>query len=347
MASKLLNYTVLPSSHAKPVRMLILHGLLGSHKNWSTIARTLAKQSDKAVPIQPILADLRGHGESHGFQDSKPSTVETLAQDVIQLAQQEEIDVIVGHSLGGKVALEMAKQLHAPGSDTPSTRVPLRAVGALDTALGWWDQAQHDTDVDGVRSVLNFVCAHTPPTGRQAMVDAAKQAGFSDAMASWLTSNLTQVPRADASDAEKAAYEAATPTERRSAPWRWTFDTAMIEPLYQSVLSLESWDVLESPPEHVRVWFTSAAQSSRWKLPAMVSRLNAALKLADAAPRTLASLPQLPADRTLVHAEQHGAVVHTRIQAGHWVHVEAPSGVLAVLHAMAQDAHARRGAGRS
>ena len=86
---------------------LLLHGILGSRKNWSTIGRRLAQ----AHPDWSFIAvDLRGHGDSH---DVEPfHTVDACARDVIDLVMELELDVemVIGHSFGGKIALEVARQ---------------------------------------------------------------------------------------------------------------------------------------------------------------------------------------------------------------------------------------------
>ena len=85
--------------------LVILHGLLGSGRNWHTVAKRLAQHRRVIVP------DLRNHGRSphspqHGLLD--------MAQDVVDL--QHRLDaapaVILGHSMGGMVA--MAMSFHMP-----------------------------------------------------------------------------------------------------------------------------------------------------------------------------------------------------------------------------------------
>ena len=54
--------------------------------------------------------DLRGHGDSH---DVEPfHTVDACARDVIDLVMELELDVelVIGHSFGGKIALEVARR---------------------------------------------------------------------------------------------------------------------------------------------------------------------------------------------------------------------------------------------
>ncbi len=81
--------------------VLILHGLFGSLSNWGSISKQLA--ADFSV----IGVDLRNHGGSgHSDEMDFPS----MANDVLQLMDELGLEScsIVGHSMGGKVAMELA-----------------------------------------------------------------------------------------------------------------------------------------------------------------------------------------------------------------------------------------------
>ena len=83
--------------------ILLLHGLLGSSRNWTTVARLLAERA------RPIGIDLRNHGESfHADGMGYP----TLAGDVLDWMDAEGVDSahFAGHSMGGKVAMVLACQ---------------------------------------------------------------------------------------------------------------------------------------------------------------------------------------------------------------------------------------------
>ncbi len=94
-----LNYTVL--GQGEP--LIIIHGLFGSSRNWKTLAKSFAET------FQVILLDLRNHGDSP-FDSEMDFPV--MVQDVLGLMQQLDIQSahILGHSMGGKVAMMLAQQ---------------------------------------------------------------------------------------------------------------------------------------------------------------------------------------------------------------------------------------------
>lgn len=80
--------------------LLILHGLMGQARNWATVAKMFA--SDYRV----LAADLRNHGASPWVSGM---TYEDMAEDVAALAEKVGPPVrIIGHSMGGKVAMVTA-----------------------------------------------------------------------------------------------------------------------------------------------------------------------------------------------------------------------------------------------
>ncbi len=81
--------------------LIILHGVFGTGDNWITIARQLADT------YTVYLVDQRNHGKSVHHPDF---TYEIMAKDVIELMNDENIPSsnILGHSMGGKVAMTMA-----------------------------------------------------------------------------------------------------------------------------------------------------------------------------------------------------------------------------------------------
>ncbi len=82
-------------------RVVFVHGLFGQGKNWTTIARRLAEEGRRVT-----LLDLPNHGHS-------PWTDRVDYLDMAQLVAAElesfgEPVTLVGHSMGGKVAMQLA-----------------------------------------------------------------------------------------------------------------------------------------------------------------------------------------------------------------------------------------------
>jgi pimeloyl-ACP methyl ester carboxylesterase len=82
-------------------RVVFVHGLFGQGKNWTTIARRLAEEGRRVT-----LLDLPNHGHS-------PWTDRVDYLDMARLLAAElesfgEPVTLVGHSMGGKVAMQLA-----------------------------------------------------------------------------------------------------------------------------------------------------------------------------------------------------------------------------------------------
>ncbi len=94
-----------PILHSKIVGngnpLVILHGLFGMSDNWLTLGRKFSEH------FEVHLVDLRNHGRS--FHDDVMD-YEGLVQDILQYLEYHNLNTIhiLGHSLGGKVAMFFA-----------------------------------------------------------------------------------------------------------------------------------------------------------------------------------------------------------------------------------------------
>jgi pimeloyl-ACP methyl ester carboxylesterase len=81
--------------------LLILHGLFGSLDNWRTIANRLSEN------FEIWTLDLRNHGRS-GHEEAMD--LRLMAEDVASFCTEHSLDrvILLGHSLGGKVAMQLA-----------------------------------------------------------------------------------------------------------------------------------------------------------------------------------------------------------------------------------------------
>ena len=83
--------------------LMILHGLFGFSDNWQTHAKKLSEY------YRVILVDLRNHGRSDWSDDF---SYDLMADDVHELIQELKLEdlILVGHSMGGKVAMRLAQK---------------------------------------------------------------------------------------------------------------------------------------------------------------------------------------------------------------------------------------------
>ena len=83
--------------------MLIIHGLFGSGRNWSSLARTLSEHSYRVFCL-----DLPNHGQSPWATEKLDYPF--MASSVKTWMNQQNIGsaTILGHSMGGKVAMTLA-----------------------------------------------------------------------------------------------------------------------------------------------------------------------------------------------------------------------------------------------
>ena len=81
--------------------VVIMHGLFGGARNWTSIAKRLA-QANRVFAL-----DLRNHGASPWSDDI---TYPLMAEDVRAFIEAQQIEpvTLIGHSMGGKVAMRLA-----------------------------------------------------------------------------------------------------------------------------------------------------------------------------------------------------------------------------------------------
>ncbi|KAJ2306489.1 hypothetical protein IWW55_001430 [Coemansia sp. RSA 2706] len=99
-----LAYTVnAPDGPAVRPPMVILHGLFGSKQNW----RAIAKQLSRTLGCSTYTVDLRNHGDS---PHQRPHTYATMASDIVRFIGDHQLarPILLGHSMGGKVAMRTA-----------------------------------------------------------------------------------------------------------------------------------------------------------------------------------------------------------------------------------------------
>ena len=198
-----------------PRSVVLLHGFLGSGKNLRGLAqRWLQVQPDRRF----LLPDLRGHGSSPPL--SPDSDLHQLAGDVLSTAATAGLHpplVLVGHSLGGRVALAAARR--APEQ--------VQRVDLLDITPGPIDPRTSES-----RQVLDRLLAmpeHTPDrkTMRAQLIGAGVSPGLSD----WLLMNL----------------------ELQDGAYRWRFDRQALDRLHERFTREDLWPVVDAGQVPIRV----------------------------------------------------------------------------------------------
>lgn len=81
--------------------LIILHGLFGSLDNWRTMGRHFSKT------FEVYLVDQRNHGKS---PHSDSFTYIDMSEDLLEFVNEHHLEdpIILGHSMGGKVAMQYA-----------------------------------------------------------------------------------------------------------------------------------------------------------------------------------------------------------------------------------------------
>ncbi|KAK4582770.1 hypothetical protein RGQ29_025800 [Quercus rubra] len=146
----------------------VLHGLLGSARNWRSFSRTLASalSNSNSSPLEwrQVLVDLRNHGRSAEIETLEPPhDMVNAANDLANLVKARGWawpEVVIGHSMGGKVALQFAESC-ARGDYGDSVSLPKQ------NSCGYWI-----------------------PSPERWLVNHMIELGFSKSLSEWIGSNL-------------------------------------------------------------------------------------------------------------------------------------------------------------
>lgn len=222
------HYRVVEASDSSPQKLaFVLHGALGSGQNFSRFIQRLARERPE---YRYVLVDLRHHGQSSGAPP--PNTLAACAADLRALGEAlgKHPEVVLGHSFGGKVAIEYTRQ-GAPA---------LEQVWVLDAVPG----AQAATDSTEISDVIRAVRsvpvpAHSRKDVVRHLVDVA---GLSSGLAEWMATNL----------------------KRQGEQYVWVFDLDAIEQLMRDYFAVDLWGYLAEPRTRPELQLVVAERSDRW-----------------------------------------------------------------------------------
>ena len=189
-----------------PQPLALLHGFLGSRRNVSTLARGLAA----GAPQYSVYAfDLSGHGDSPPLPPDADLAV--LARELLLGARalHSRPWTLVGHSLGGRVALQAARL-------DPAALAHLTLLDITPSAV--------PPGGETARVVEALVGA--PPEGhsREGFRAWFTRAGLTPAVADWLLLNLA----------------------REGGVLRWRIDRRALASLYPRINAEDLWPAVES-----------------------------------------------------------------------------------------------------
>lgn len=285
------------SNVSRSFRAIILHGLMGSGRNWRNFSSqlgsaTLQRNSRGSAGWHMVLVDLRNHGRSAGLEGfDPPHDISSAAKDVANLVKEEKWDspyVVIGHSMGGKVALDFAESC-SRGDYGESFLLP-KQLWVLDSVPGEVVTDDSDGEVEKVLSTLKFI--PNPIPSRRWLVDYMRNLGFSKTLSDWLGSNLKKV---DTSSEEVT----------------WVFDLNGIVEMFNSYRKKSYWSLLQHPPQGLEISIVRAENSDRW---------NSAV------------LAQLESVANKEQTADNGRVFyHVLKNAGHWVHIDNPKGLIDII----------------
>ncbi|XP_022106071.1 protein ABHD11-like [Acanthaster planci] len=93
-----------PESSTSITPIVILHGLFGSKNNWATLAKKINRETQQTI----FTVDVRNHGDS---ERGEGMGLTAMRDDLLILLKndlQVERCILIGHSLGGRIAMVTA-----------------------------------------------------------------------------------------------------------------------------------------------------------------------------------------------------------------------------------------------
>lgn len=186
--------------------------------------------------------DLRNHGRSAEIETLEPPhDMVNAANDLANLVKARGWawpEVVIGHSMGGKVALQFAESC-ARGDYGDSVSLP-KQLWILDSVPGEVSPESSDGEVEKVLQTLQSLPSSFP--SRKWLVNHMIELGFSKSLSEWIGSNL------------KKSGEHET----------WAFNLEGAVQMFNSYREKSYWPLLEHPPKGMEIAIVRAENSDRW-----------------------------------------------------------------------------------
>lgn len=186
--------------------------------------------------------DLRNHGKSAKIKNlDLPHNMTNAAKDLANLVKSRGWawpDVVVAHSMGGKVALDYTESC-ARGDYGKSAVLP-KQLWVLDSVPGEIKTDFTGGEVEQILQVLQNLPSSFP--SRKWVVEHFLGLGYSKATADWIGSNL----------------------KKEGDGYVWVFDLQATIDMFNSYWSTSYWPTVEHPPNGMEIAIVQGENSDRW-----------------------------------------------------------------------------------
>ncbi|KAL7461792.1 hypothetical protein ACHAXS_002200 [Conticribra weissflogii] len=267
--------------------------------------RTPAKKLTERIPhISALIMDIRGHGNSSSLFPS-PHNFHTCTEDIFEtlhslgLIGDRSPTAIVGHSLGGRLALQYAHEL-SKDSVQSELQAP-KQTWVLDAVPGQPDPSVHN--------VLRTISSIPLPIESKSWLSKTltEDHNMNKDVAMWIASNLKEIDKCEL----KHQYEKNLRSQQRK-PLKWVFNLEIANALIQNFSEQKFVpmirDITSQPSSIVNL--VIAGRNKEWK---------------DDIIWELQSIP------TFGLSPESSFKIHTLPKAGHWVHVDDLNGLLDMM----------------
>lgn len=233
------------ASSEPPRVAVIVHGLLGSGRNWRSFTRSLGAAVSCSKEAEAdgrgwrfLLVDQRNHGLSTLRNHAAPHTIQASASDLNTLLDGKAPDVLMGHSMGGKVALEYIRLMHSLDLDLP------RQTWVMDSMPGTVGGDPHNAKetLETLRKLPQ------PVPSRKWLGEYMQGKGFPKLVTDWVGTNLVEMPG----------------SKPGIGPLVWAFNVEGCAEMYASYADNCMWKVLEAPPRDIHIDVVRAEKSLPW-----------------------------------------------------------------------------------
>lgn len=271
--------------------------------------RTPAKKLTEQIPINALLLDVRGHGNSTNSSSSKfapPHDFQACVSDIFNTLHplgfvgDRSPTAVCGHSLGGRIALEYVHRLcrrdddnRGGGGDDDTTIQPPKQIWILDSVPG---QAH-----PSVHNVLNTISSLSLPISSKNWLTKTliEEHGMDKGVAMWMASNLKQCV------GKEKGFE-------------WIFDLEIANELVDNftdqdfVQMIQDVTTIAPPPsKQSTIHLVKAGKNKEWT------------------PQINSNLQSIPSYQN--NAPESTFQMHTLEKAGHWVHVDDCEGLVSLM----------------